>query len=631
MANRPIFHSLQQFLLFLDRRGELRRITVPVDPYLEASAIAIRAMKEDGKAILFENIIGSKFPLAMNILSSDRRIEYAVGEEPQYLGKKLVSFVEDLLPPKPGKLFGSAKPFVGRMFASRTKHSASPPSQLNELAGKLGALPILQTWPDDSGKFITLPHVLTYDLRSGKRNVGMYRMQVYDNDSSGMHWQIQKGGGFHYVEAESKGKPLEVGVAVGVDPALLLATIAPLPEGIDEILFAGFLRGEATRMASGKRISIAVPAEAEFVLEGIVAPQERKLEGPFGDHFGHYSHAGMFPVFRIKTITHRDNPIFAATIVGKPPMEDKWLGNATQQILGPLAKLTHPEVRDLWAFYEAGFHNLLGVSTSQRYGKEAMKTGLSLVSDNQLSLTKCAVIAGEHANSRNFRALLREIGAHFDPRYDLMILNKIPMDTLDFTSYTMNLGSKILFDATPKLGAISSGGNYPPRKPSRYLEMVGSRPERDLSAFDMRIRDWQVLENTLLVVRVDGPYKSEPNAAKSMENEVPLRKKTPGREIVEKLISEENLARLPKGTKIVAAVSADVNLSSDIEVIWGIFTRFDAARDVMLTSASLEGVTALYEGVIGIDATWKPGYPNPCEIPDEITSKVEKRWKEYGF
>jgi 4-hydroxy-3-polyprenylbenzoate decarboxylase len=312
-------------------------------------------------------------------------------------------------------------------------------------------------------------------------------------------------------------------------------------------------------------------------------------------------------------------------------MEDKWLGDATQQILGPLAKLTPPEVRDLWAFYEAGFHNLLGISTQQRYGKEAMKTALSLVSDNQLSLTKCAIIVGEHANTRNFRALLREIASHFDPRYDVTILSKIPMDTLDFTSYTMNLGSKILIDATPKLAAVSSGGNYPSRKPSQYFEMVGSHTEKDLSAIDMRIKEWQVLENVLLVVKVEGPYKLVPNAANNMENEVPSPGKTLGREVIEKLIAQENLGRLQKGVKIVAAVSEDVNISNDLEVIWGIFTRFDAARDIAFTKSSLEGVTVLYEGIMGIDATWKPGYPNPCELPDEMVLKVEKRWKEYGF
>jgi 4-hydroxybenzoate decarboxylase subunit C len=498
------------------------------------------------------------------------------------------------------------------------------------LGAKLDTLPILQTWKDDAGKFITLPQVFTYDPKTGKRNLGMYRIQMYDRVTTGIHWQIQKGGGFHYSVAEAMNRPLEVGIAVGSDPALLLATIAPLPEGIDEVMFAGFLRGEATRMTRGKCISTLIPADAEFVFEGIVPPHERRLEGPFGDHFGHYSHAAMYPVFHVKTITHRNNPIFAATVVGKPPMEDKWLGDATQQILGPLAKLTHPEVRDVWAFYESGFHNFLGVSTKQRYGKEAMKTALSLSTDGQLSLTKCAVMVGEHINNRNFRAILREIKSHFDPHYDAIILNKVPMDTLDFTSYTMNLGSKLLIDATPKLDTVSSGGKYPPRKTSPFFEQVGTQPE-DLTRLDIRISEYALIEDVLLVVKVRGAYRAETNAAFSMENDLPAPTKTAGREVIEKLVNPEHISHLPKGTKIVAAVSEDVNLSSDMEVIWGIFTRFDAARDVCFTSTRLEGVTTIYEGMMGIDATWKTGYPNPCETPEDVQKKVESRWGEYGF
>jgi len=342
MAKRNTFHSLQEFLRYLDNEGELQRIITPVDSNLEAAEIAVRSMREGGKALIFENIIGSKYPLAMNILSSDRRIELAVGEDPNELGQKLLQVAEELMPPKPTKLYNLLKPLASRIFGSRASSAVSSPSQGIISPAELSTLPILKTWPDDGGKFITLPQVFTYDVRTGKRNIGMYRMHVFDESTTGMHWQIQKGGGFHYSVAEQMNKMLEVAVAVGTDPALLLATIAPLPEGIDEAMFAGFLRGAATRMTRGKRISIDVPAEAEFVLEGFVPANERRLEGPFGDHFGHYSHAGMFPVFHIKTITHRANAIFAATVVGKPPMEDKWLGDATQKNIGTVGAVDAP-------------------------------------------------------------------------------------------------------------------------------------------------------------------------------------------------------------------------------------------------------------------------------------------------
>jgi 4-hydroxybenzoate decarboxylase subunit C len=627
---RQTFDTLQEFLSYLEREGQLKRIPAEVDPHLEVAAIAVRSMLEGGPALLFENVKGSEYPLAMNILASDRRVELAIQSAPGELGERLIHLVEEAMPPKPMKIYNAAKPLLPRIISIRGKKVSSGISQ--EVVGNtnLNDLPILQTWPDDGGKFITLPQVFTYDPRNGKRNVGMYRIHVFGPNETGMHWQIQKGGGFHYYHAEQVNRSLETAVVVGTDPALLLATISPLPENIDEVMFASFLRGKPTPMTRGKSIAIDVPANAEFVIEGSVAPHERRREGPFGDHFGHYSHAGMWPVFKISKITHRSKPIFAATVVGKPPMEDKWLGDATQLILGPLAKLNHPEVKDVWAFFEAGFHNFLGVSTHQRYAKEAMKTALSLSTDAQLSLTKCAVMVDAEVNNRDFRALVRAIGKNFDPHYDFMLVQNVPLDTLDFTSYSMNMGSKMLIDATTKQNVTASGGKYRPRVESELLARVGSTPE-DVKTLDLRIREWKLIEDCLLVVKVAGAYSAKSNAANEMENELAMPAKTAGREIIEKLVSESNIAKLPKGTKIIAAVSEDVDLNIDMQIMWGIFTRFDAARDSIFTRSSLVGVSAVHEGVMGIDSTWKPGYPNPCEMPEEVSRLVNGRWKEYGL
>jgi 4-hydroxy-3-polyprenylbenzoate decarboxylase len=607
----------------LEREGELHRITAEVDPVLEAPEIAVRAMREGhSKALLFERVKGSKFPLAMNVLASDRRVELALGTHPESLGESLVHFAEQMLPPKPRNLWNAGKPMFSRMLASRVRQSGSETQRQMLLPADLGALPILQTWPEDAGKFITLPQVFTYDPKTGKRNLGMYRMQIYGAAETGMHWQIQKGGGFHYYQAEAMGVPLEVAVAIGTDPALLLATIAPLPEGIDEVMFAGFLRGRPTAMRKGTTISIDVPANAEFILEGIVPPAERRLEGPFGDHFGHYSHAGMFPIFHVRAITHLPKAVFAATVVGKPPMEDKWLGDANQQILGPLARLIHPDIESVWAYYEAGFHNLLAVRAKERYAKEAMKAALGIISDGQLSLTKCAIVVSNNVETRSFRALLRAIRDNFDPRYDFLLLGNTAMDTLDFTSYTMNMGSKMLLDATEKLSATSSGGKYPDRKPNEFFARIGKTPE-DPKNLNFKILEWKVIEDVLLVVKVafnDQPFPSQT---------VPL--KTAGREVIEQLVADANIEKLPKGVKIVTAVSEDVDLSSEMEMIWGIFTRFDAARDVVFTRSTLNNITPIHEGVMGIDATWKPGYPNPCVMSDETIQRVDSRWKEFGF
>ncbi|MBF8293572.1 MAG: hypothetical protein HW389_117, partial [Bacteroidetes bacterium] len=385
------FTSLSEFLRYLESIGEVRRVKVEVDPYLEVTEIAVRALRESKPVLFFENVKGSRFPLVINVYGTERRIEHALGRHPEQIGQDLFQFVDGLLPPRFGALWQRRKT-LSRIASARGRLVSASESQRSVLEPDLDILPIQTCWPDDGGRFLTLGQVFTYDPVDAKRNVGIYRMHVYDSRTTGMHWQIQKGGGFHYHHAEELGKDLEVAVALGTDPALLLASVAALPEGMDEVAFAAFLRGAPIGMTRGKRISIQVPAQAEFILEGVVPQKERRKEGPFGDHFGHYSHSAPFPVFHLKAMTHRRNPVYPATVVGIPPMEDKFLGDATQQILGPLARVLHSEIRDVWAYYEGGFHNLLVVSVNARYKKEAMKAALGLLGSGQLSLTKSMIL-----------------------------------------------------------------------------------------------------------------------------------------------------------------------------------------------------------------------------------------------
>ena len=582
-------YSLQDFIKYLDQNGELVRIKTEVDARLEVTEISIRALQEGKPALLFENVKGSKFPLAMNVLASDKRIELALGKHPDRLGEELITFMEEAMPPGP-KVFFKHPGITKLIFSTLPRTTYKPTSQ--EVVGhsNLNELPVITSWPEDGGPFITLPQVFTYDPHDGKRNVGMYRMQVFDGQTTGMHWQIQKGGGFHFYQAKKSGKEFEIAVALGTDPALLLATVAALPEGMDEVMFSGFLRGKRTRMVKGKSVSIKVPADAEFILEGTVHLTELRMEGPFGDHFGHYSNASKFPVFHINKITHRHNPIYPATVVGRPPMEDKYLGNATQQVLGPLIRLIHPEICDLWAYYEAGFHNLLVVSVEERYQKEAMKTALSIMGEGQLSLTKCVVAVSEDVNPRDFNAVLKAIHENFDPAYDFIMIPKVPLDTLDFTSYKMNLGSKMIIDATRSKN---------PDKAKTSKTEIGSV----IKTIDNRISDWNLLGETLLVVTVQGD----------------------GRDVVNKLIKSDGLV----GPKIIAAVSPDVDIHDQEQTIWGIFTRFDAERDIMFTEEKLVGISPVFRGKMGIDATWKKGYPSPLVMSDEIVKKVDERWDSY--
>jgi 4-hydroxy-3-polyprenylbenzoate decarboxylase len=380
----------------------------------------------------------------------------------------------------------------------------------------------------------------------------------------------------------------------------LTASLSALPEGIDEVMFASFLRGEKIPMTRGKNITIQVPASAEFILEGVVPPHERRMEGPFGDHFGHYSNAAPFPVFHLRTITHRTNPLYPATVVGIPPMEDKYLGDATQQILGPLVKILHKEIRDVWAYYEAGFHNLLVVSVEERYKKEAMKAALGLLGTGQLALTKCLVLVSQDVNPRDWSEVVSEIHNHFDPHFDFVLLPKVPLDTLDFTSFKMELGSKMILDATRKRKSDEA------EERSKEKESASAKLKfhiANLQSIDRRIRDSNLIDNSLLIVKV----------------------RNQGRAVIEKLVKHKALQNL----KIVAAVSEDIDLRNQESTIWGIFSRFDCERDIIFTEQKLIGISPMYKGVMGIDATWKKGYPEPLAMNQDVINRVDERWDSY--
>ncbi len=584
------FTNLKEYLYYLKSEKELLIIDEPVDPVLEVTEIAHRALLMNKPALLFTKPIGAKYPLLMNAYASDRRVKLALQKDPDELGLELLKFAEVLVPPKFNEIL-KRKEMIKRVLSTFPK-TGGRYSQQQMIPVRLSDLPILKCWPEDGGRFITLPQVYTYDPRTGKRNVGMYRMQVFDDETTGMHWQIQKGGGFHFYQSEKLGRDLQLAVALGTDPAMLFATIAALPENIDEVMFAGFLRGKRTPMTKAKSINILVPANAEFILEGIVPANFRRMEGPFGDHFGHYSAAAEFPIFRIRAITSAKNPIYPATIVGIPPMEDKFLGDATQKILGPLIKLIHPEIDSLWAYYEAGFHNLLVVSVDERYHKEAAKTALSIMGEGQLSLTKCVVVVDRGINPRDFRSVLREIKRNFDPHYDFIMIPKVPLDTLDFTSFKMNLGSKMIIDAT----------SAPNKEKSELQKIIPDYNQiyKVLVKVNPAIRDFNTYEETLLVVKVENN----------------------GRETIEKLVQQKEL----QAFKIVAVVSEDIDVFNLEKTIWGIFTRFDAERDIVFSEQNLIGISPIYKGVMGIDATWKQGYPKPLRMDEEIVNKVNQKW-----
>jgi 4-hydroxy-3-polyprenylbenzoate decarboxylase len=402
-----------------------------------------------------------------------------------------------------------------------------------------------------------------------------------------MHWQSMKGGRGHYYDAEREGKPLDVAVVLGGDPVLMLSAILPLPEDFDEIGFAGFLRGTPTPLVRGQTINMPVPANAEFILEGVVPPAERRMEGPFGDHFGHYSDAAEFPVFHINRVTRRRNAIYPASVVGKPPQEDKYMGIAAGEMIGPLIRVINPNIIDLWAYVGAGFHNLLGVSLKERHPKEVLKTALSLLGTGQLSLTKVMVMVREDVNARRFDVLLRELWFRFEPQERMLLVPVAPLDTLDFTSYTMHTGSKLVLDATGE--PVTCAG--PPRAVN------------DPRTIDFRIINYKLLDGGFLVVVVE----RDP------------------RDVLSKLLQWSGLGPV----KFIVAVSPDVDLEDEEILQWGIFTRFDPARDMLFEEMTFVGARPVYRGRIAIDATWKEGYPLPLEMDEAVVRKVDARWPEY--
>ncbi|MDX1931118.1 MAG: menaquinone biosynthesis decarboxylase [Capsulimonadales bacterium] len=462
------FHGFQDFLRKLERHGELKRITRPCDPVLEITEIADRVVKAGGPALLFENPVGSRFPLAINVFASRKRMSWALGvddlEEIAAEIERLVTLPGNM----PDGLLGKAMllPGLARIGRDTAPKVISGPAPCQEVikigaAARLSELPVLHCWPQDGGRYITLPLVFTREPKTGKRNVGMYRMQVYDDHTTGMHWQRHKVGSRHHAEYEAQGRNIEVAVVLGGDPAFTYAATAPLPDMIDEMVFAGFLRKKPVELVRCKTVDLAVPADAEIVLEGYVPAGERRIEGPFGDHTGFYTLEDDYPVFKVTAITHRQNPVYPATIVGRPPMEDGWLGKATERIFLPLVRLFVPEVLDYHLPVDGVFHNLCIVKIRKRYPGHAQKVMNALWGLGQMMFTKIIVVTDEWVDIHNLNEVLWVTANNIDPERDITFV-KGPVDVLDHASRAPGFGSKMGIDATKKLPEEGFSRPWPP-------------------------------------------------------------------------------------------------------------------------------------------------------------------------
>src|SRR6202521_5452195 len=437
--------NLRSFLDLLGRENDLVTVDCEVDPYLEVAEIHRRVIERGGLALLFTKVKGSSFPVVTNLFGTQKRIEFAFGPKPEQFVKELVSVAESLLPPNRAELW-KHRSLVRDFFKLGTRTvSRGPVKEIIDRPGRLDELPVLTTWHEDGGPFITLPLVYTEHPTTKKHNLGIYRMHVYDRQTAGLHWQIQKGGGFHYHAAEEMNQSLPVTVFLGGPPALMIAAIAPLPEDVPELILASLLGGEKLRMAKnpipgGHRLV----AEAEFALIGHAPPHERKPEGPFGDHYGYYSLQHEYPVFHCDAIAHRRDAIYPATVVGKPRQEDFFIGDYLQSLLSPLFPLVMPSVRSLWTYGETGFHSLAAAVVRERYSREALVAGFRILGEGQLALTKFLMLTDGAVDLHDFREVLEHILARVRWDTDFFIFANTSMDTLDYTSGKVNEGSKAI-------------------------------------------------------------------------------------------------------------------------------------------------------------------------------------------
>jgi 4-hydroxy-3-polyprenylbenzoate decarboxylase len=459
------FPDINAFIAELDRRKELSRIGEAVSPDLEIAALVDRVCKSPGggPALLFERPTGASMPVAANLYGSMSRICLALGVDKL---DDLAAEIEELTtPPMPKGFMDALKlmPLVNRLTDLMPKTVKDGPCQeVVKMDGGLDELPILKTWPEDGGPFITLPLVITRDPETGMRNIGTYRMQVYDRRTTGMHWQRHKGGAQHHRIAERMGKRLEVAVALGADPVLQYSATAPMPEGLDELMLAGVLGKRRIEMVKCRSVDLEVPANAQIVLEGYVEPGERRREGPFGDHTGFYSLADDFPVFHMTCLTMRKNPVYVTTVVGRPPMEDYYLGKASERIFLPLIKKTVPEIVDMH-FPAAGiFHNLVFISIDKRYPGHARKIMSACWGLGQLMFSKCIVVVDKDVNVQDEAEVAWVAGTHVDPSRDVQ-MTMGPVDDLDDAAIMPAFGGKMGIDATRKWPSEGVTREFPSR------------------------------------------------------------------------------------------------------------------------------------------------------------------------
>ncbi|SCW30969.1 menaquinone biosynthesis decarboxylase, SCO4490 family [Paenibacillus tianmuensis] len=582
------FENLRSFLEALRKENQLKVISAPVDPNLELAEIHRRVIDEQGPALLFTNVKGASFPVVTNLFGTSRRVDLAFGPRPEQLMKDIIAAKDTLLPPTPKAVWDQRQLLLDllKVGTKNVSSDAAPVLQQCKTEAPLAGLPVLTSWQEDGGPFVTLPLVYTEHPENGNHNLGMYRMQVYDDRTTGMHWQIHKGGGFHYHEAEKRGQALPVTVFLGGPPALIASAIAPVPEHLPELLLTSLILGQKLPLVANPHGGHRLVAEAEFAICGSVAPHVRRPEGPFGDHFGYYSLTHDFPVFNVSHVWHRKDAIYPATIVGKPRQEDYYLGEFLQKLLSPAFPMAMPGVKDLWTYAETGFHALAAAIVRESYSREAIVTAFRILGEGQLSLTKVLMVTDRQVELERFPTLLETVLERFDPLQDLYVFANTSNDTLDYTGDRLNHGSK----------AVLVGVGEPKRElPAVY--MGGELP--GISAAAVYCRGCLVVSGA--------SYTDDPRLANRLAEE-----------------AGDRLAQWP-----LVIVADETSIAGDqTAFLWTVFTRFNPAADIYART-QVKRHHIGYELPLVIDARMKPGYPDELFPREDIVKLVDSRWSEY--
>lgn len=577
--------NLRSFIEQLRRDNEIVEVSAEVDPYLELAEIHRRVIEEEGPALLFTNVKGSKFPVATNLFGTRERVEKAIGPKPEEIINRAIGAMDKLLPPKLSTLWGERDWLMSltKIGLRKVGRDKAPVTQCRQASVNLDELPVITSWQGDGGPFVTLPLVYTEHPVTKEHNLGMYRIQIFSENQTGMHWQIHKGGGFHYHEAEQLNQSLPVSLFLGGPPAMVVTAITALPESVPELIYASFLIGDKVNLVDVPGHAHHVMAEAEFAILGEVPPHVRKPEGPFGDHYGYYSLVHDFPVFNVNQVYHRKDAIYPATVVGKPRQEDYYIGEWMQDLLQPIFPLIMPGLKSLWNYGETGFHSLTAAVVRESYYREAYAHAFRILGEGQLSLTKFLMLTDVPMDLKNFTRLLETVLERFNPARDLLIINDTSMDTLDYTGRKFNQGSK----------AIMFGIGEPVNDlPYEYSD--GDIP--GISQIYPFCKGCLVLAGE--------SYKQAPELAPA---------------ILEK--GKYKIANWP----LVVLVDEGDKLIDQKSFLWHVFTRFDPAWDIY-ADHKIRHNKIEYSGPIVIDARMKPHYPDDLNPREDIAKGVAERW-----